>query len=276
MFRTNRRTTAPAIAIAGLLLLSGCSTVFGEDVTSEERELRREENCRAGGSPAPTVVIVTPGQVPALEDLAFDIQHGGLAPAETIDRLTPGGGGESGIVMIARPDANGDVASAVTFDLREGEGNATQERTLARQRLDCFAEALLALPTAEIPTTGETAGPVTASDLITSTDDVISEARVHAGDHPVTVLVLGMSRSSVAGHLIGAVSWDDATRAANLHQLEAQGVELPTIDDPDASVRFVAPGEGLPAHLRPGVEALAEDLCKAYGIPSRCDVTRGI
>lgn len=278
------RLARTVLAVVVVLLLGGCSWLFGDEPSEADAASAAEQACRAtSGEPGPTVVVLAAGRVPSLDELATTVEETNLGPVELFDRLAGGdtGSGPAGLVVLARPDGAGELVDTDVFDLREFDGNETNATIEARGRAGCLVDAMAALPAAEIPPTtttteGQEPDPTSAADLVSAMDDAAARGRSEAGEGPVTILVFGLGRSSFGGR-----HWADLDLSADqvtgvLDEFTSEDVPVPDIgDEPDLAIRFVAPAEGLQPGVRAGIERLAGELCVRFGVAD-CDLTQAL
>lgn len=273
--------TIRRLATVGLcaLILSGCSLIIPDDPDAATRERQAEQVCTSVGDAGPTTVLVAAGKVPTLERITHEIGAANMAPADVYNRFAETDAPDGGILVLVHPTPTGDVGKVQPFDLRSTGANSTDGGGMANARRDCLVDELMSLPEAPVPAlapdpgaddagTGEVA-TVTEADVITSAPGAVAATRIWAGEEPIELVILGLSRSNLGGKVLARIDLSDNVRTSNLDKLSDAGVVVPALADAQVSVRFVAPGEGLPAHLQSGLNALAADLCSAFEI-ERC------
>lgn len=274
MTRTTRTTRAALIVgIATCCLgLSSCSLVVGEQPDAAAQARAAERTCTSVGGPGPTTVILTAGKVPGLERVTNQIVAGNMTPAAVYQRLSSTDEAKGGIVVLAQPNAKGDLHDISAFDLRTdgtNEGlNGTDAGAAAMARRDCLVEDLRRLPVAAVPPAkpDSSTDVVTEADVITSVPAAVAAARSRAGGQRVELLVVGLDRSNLGGKLLAQLDLRDDVREQSLDALARAGVKVPSLAGDQLSIRFVAPGDGLPSHLKAGFQSLATDLCTRFAI----------
>ena len=256
-----------ALALAGLAVLA--STACGGSDTAGGGP--KVDQCAVvGPDPAPTGVFVIPGRTPAVDRLVDEIETGNSAAADLFTRVSGLTAEDGGILLLVHPEPTGDLGQVRTFDLRSQDGNRNQGLVRARAGRDCFLAAVRELPQAPVPDRDPRSDdPVTERDVINAVPAAVETATRYAQDQPVTVTVAGFGRSQISGVLPAQIDLSPASRELVRDTLSQQGInfpQLPSSDAADVSVRFVAAGEGLPAHIQANVRSfLEDDICPALG-----------
>lgn len=259
-----------AAAAVCCLALSACSVITGE----QDEEARNEAAAQvcasvATSDPGPTTVILAPGMVPTLERVTVEIADANLTPVEVYQRFAETDAPDGGVLVVAHPTPTGDLSDVQAFDLRVEGANSTDAGTEAIARRDCLVATLESLPEADVPELGgapNAEGAAAEADVVSSVPAAIARARDYAGTAAVDVAIFGLSRSNFGGQALARVDLRDGVRATVLDRLAEAGVRVPRLEDDHLSVRFVAPGEGLPTHLQSGLDALSGDLCAGFQV----------
>jgi hypothetical protein len=276
------RTTQPAIrrlTAIGLcaLTLSGCSVILPDGPDAATKARQAKQVCTSVGEPGPTTVLLVAGKDPVLERTTQEIASANMAPAAVYDRFAETSAPDGGILVVVRPTPTGDIGSVKAFDLRSTGANRTEAGATAIARRDCLLRELRSLPEAPLPaldsgpgaSSSQSQETVTEADVITSAPGAVAAARDRAGQESIDLVIVGLSRSNLGGKVLARIDLQNGVRTSSLDQLASAGVVVPKLTGVHLSVRFLAPGEGLPAHLQSGFDALANDLCTSYDV-ERC------
>jgi hypothetical protein len=242
-----------------------------------------------GGS---TVALVVDGRSPAVDSLIQTIGNSRNDPDVAWHALNSTGKGNNstgaagpGIVMVAIPDARGNAAYPVTFDLRGVGANDAIRKANARSQTQCLVSRLSALPVPPAPAPATTPPPAASTAatgsvtgagpaLVASLADVASQARQSAGNAPVTLAVYGLGRSSIVGRPWVSIGLKNDQRPQVFEKLAEAGLKLPDLAPDHVALHWIAPSDGAPDEIvASGLNSLAKDLCARMS-PDDCEVTQ--
>lgn len=284
--------TALMAAIAAVVMTAcshGSSSTAAPGVASE---------CTGGVThPGPTIALVVDGRSPAIDNLVQTIENSRNDPSVAWKVLNgedgdtkAGGKSGPGVVLVAVPDAAGNVDYPVMIDLRGDGPNETIARANARAQTRCLATRLAAMPASTTPasvsSSSDAPAPKSQPDavepiesqpgpaLVSALPKIAATARRQAGEHSATLAVYGLGRSSIVGRPWVSIGLKDDQRPQVFEQLAKAGLVLPDLADMNVNLRWIDPGDGAPDEIiASGLTSLAADLCNEMNVKS-CEVTQ--